>query len=318
LLFWTYILWSIFWGQGLTRVVAYEGAYWRTPITFDHGYVLVWDDPVEDRLAHAGTIALYAPDGHKLYTTSLTGPGGDQAWAVSGAVNSDGTVAAIYYDRSSAQKRGVALIDSSGKISNFIKPDSYFPGHLCFAEDGAIWITGSWPPTVQSQSVTGDFLTVRKYPPGGGPMAAFLPLSDISSVEGAFIRRPFDQLIGGWLVRASKDRVGMIADVQPVKQWVEIDLAGNLAGRWDYGDAGLKNRAFTSAGLVFGQGFNDRGEPELLVLDKSTGKWKWAGVTVHADLLDADGDDLVFRVSNIPTNILVWVRISGLQHSPKQ
>jgi hypothetical protein len=61
----------VFWGQGLTRVVTYEGGSWRTPITFDHGFVLVWDDPVDDSLARAGTIALYAPDGRKLYTTSL-------------------------------------------------------------------------------------------------------------------------------------------------------------------------------------------------------------------------------------------------------
>jgi hypothetical protein len=52
-------------------VVTYEGGSWRTPITFDHGFVLVWDDPVDDSLARAGTIALYAPDGRKLYTTSL-------------------------------------------------------------------------------------------------------------------------------------------------------------------------------------------------------------------------------------------------------
>jgi hypothetical protein len=318
LLFWAYILWSIFWGRGLTRVVTYEGGLWRTPFTFDHGYVLVWDDPVDDTLAHADTIALYARDGHKLYATSLTGPDGE-AWAVSGAIDTDGTVAAVYFDRANAQERGVALIDSSGKIANFIKPDPYYPGHLCFTEDGTIWITGSWTPTVPSQSVTADFLTVRRYSRSGGLMGAFLPLSGISSVEDALIRRPFDQQIGGWLVRASKDHVGMKADVQPVKQWVEIDFAGNLAGRWDYGDVGdLKIRAFTSSGAVYGQRFNDRERPELMVLDKSSGKWKWAGVTVNGELLAADGNDLVFRMDNTAENILVWVRVRGPQPSLEQ
>jgi hypothetical protein len=102
-------------GSPERRWANYDGGPWRTPISFDHGYVLVWDDPVNEALAHAGTIALYAPDGHKLYTTSVTGPGGTQAWVVSGAIDVDGTVAAVYYDRANPQTRGIALIDRNGK-----------------------------------------------------------------------------------------------------------------------------------------------------------------------------------------------------------
>jgi len=139
LLFWLYIFWSVFWGQGLIRVVRYEGGSWRTPITFDRGFVLVWDEPVDDSLVRAGTIAFYAPDGRKLHTTSLKAPGGEQSWVVSGAIDADGAVAAVFNDRAHPQNRGVALIDSSGKVATLIDPGPYFPGHICCPGQGEIY-----------------------------------------------------------------------------------------------------------------------------------------------------------------------------------
>lgn len=185
LTFWAYIIWTAFIGSGLMRVITYEGGTWRTPFSFDHGYVLVWDDPLDDAIAHSQTIALYGPDGHKLYATSLTSASGVQAWAVSGSIDVDGTVAAVYYDRANSQTRGIALLDPKGTVVSFINPTPYFPVHLCFAEDGSIWSNGSW--------TTGS--------------GAFLPLSEVSSLNDASYRRPFDSLIGGWTIRAAKDRI---------------------------------------------------------------------------------------------------------------
>jgi hypothetical protein len=241
--FWAYILWTAFFGSGLMRAVTYEGVPWRTPIAFDHGYVLVWDDPPDNAAAHAGTIALYAPDGHKLYATSLTTPGGVPSAVVSGAIDVDGTVAAVYDDRARPQTRGVALVDRNGKPISFMNPAPYLPGHLCFAEDGSIWTNGSRVTGSHAPPVTEDIMTVRKYSRGGGPSGAFLPLSGISSLYDASNRRPFDQQIGGWRMRAAKDRIGTVVH-EPPDQWLEPDLDGKLLGRWDLGGLDLKVRAF--------------------------------------------------------------------------
>jgi hypothetical protein len=307
--FWAYILCTAFFGSGLMRVVTYEGGRWRTPISFDHGYVLVWNDPLDDAFAHAGTIGLYAPDGHKLYDTPLTGPAGVTVSVVSGAIDVDGTVAAVYDDEAKPRTRGIALIDSNGTAASFFNPAPYLPGHLCFAQDGSIWTNGTWTTGYQTPPVTGDFMTVRKYSRGGGPIGAYLPLSDLSTLYDASYRRPFDQRIGGWRIRTAKDRIGMVAHVLPVEQWLEIDLDGKLLGRWDFSGPDLKVRAFTSSAAVYGQLPRVGDKPALVLLDKATGKWNPTGATPNGVLLAADGEDLVFRMTDSPGNLLVWVRM---------
>ncbi len=316
IMYWAYILWMAFFGSGLIRAVAYEGGVWRTPLSFDHGYVLVWD-ALDNAAAHAGTIGLYAPDGHKLYATSLTNPGGVQAWVVSGAIDVDGTVAAVYYDRANPGTRGIALIDRNGKAGSFISPAPYLPGSICFGEDGSIWTSGSWTTGPQSPP-TEDFMTVRKYSRGGGPIGAFLPLSELSTLYDASYRRPFDQLIGGWRIRAAKDRIGMLAHLLPVEQWLEIDLEGKLLGRWDFSSPDLKIRAFTSSGAVYAQQAGTGAASDLMLLDKATRKWNATGATPNGTLLAADGDDLVFRMNDGPGNLLVWIRMRAQWASPQQ
>lgn len=98
----------------------------------------------------------------------------------------------------------------------------------------------------------------------------------------------------------------MIAHVLPVAQWLELDLEGKLLGRWDIGGLNLKVRGFTSSGSVYGQMTDS---PELMLLDKTTGKWNKTGATPNGVLLAADGEDLVFRMNDAPENLLVWVRM---------
>jgi hypothetical protein len=300
--FLAYLLWNTFFGAGLMRVVNYEGV-WRTPLTFDHGYVLVWDDPMDTMITGAGTLALYAPDGHKLYATSLTMPDGARASAVSGAIDKDGTVALVY--RAATKPRpsyGIVFIDPSGKTGSFIATNPYVPGPVCFAEDGSVWTTG-----LENPRPSNDFMTVRKFSKGDGQAGAFLPFSEVSfGYESTYIPM-FHQMIGGWRVRAAHDRIGAIADGKP-NRWLEFDFEGKALGHWDI-EPHLVLGAFTSSGAIYAQLRGDAGPPALMVLDKSTGDWSKTGGTLDGHLVGADGEDLVLRMQTVSSNLFVWVRM---------
>lgn len=310
--FLVHILCDAFFGSGLIRIATYAGSSWQTPLTFSHGYVLVWDGPADSVTAHSGTIALYAPDGHKLYTTSLITPDGFPAWAVSAAIAANGTVAVVYRAPAKSRTRvGIASIDQSGRVGSFVTTDPYSPGPICFADDGSIWVAG-----VQNPPIAADFMTIRRYSSSGGETAAFLPLTEISSLYEATYRLPFLPVIGGWRMRAAADRLGTIVDSVPYS-WLEIDFAGKVLGRWDVA-TGLAVGAFTSSGAVYAQ-LKDTGRPpQLMVLDKANGNWNKTGATMDGLLLAADGEDLVYKMNTVPGNLLVWVRMRAQWQTPRQ
>ncbi len=302
-LFWAYVLWAVISGTGLTRIVPFDGGTWPT-FTFDHGYVLVWDDP-QGAIIDSGAITLYGPDGHRLYSTALTTPDGVPAIAVAAAIDAHGAVAIVYQDHAKPHSRaGIAMLDEAGKAASFLVTDPFVPGFICFSDDGSIWAAGS-----ASASPTADFLTVRKYSRGGDETGAFLPLSEVSSPEVAVLRPPFSQFTGGWKMHATKDRIGILADAPSIRRWLELDPTGKQLGSWDIEDRDLPVGAFTSNGVLYGQVGGPGHTLDLVFLDKSTGKWIKTGGTIDGILLAADGDDLVFQMRTGPGHLLVWVRM---------
>jgi hypothetical protein len=56
----------------------------------------------------------------------------------------------------------------------------------------------------------------------------------------------------------------------------------------------------------------------LIVFDKVTGEWAKTGGTLDGRLVGADGEDLVFRMNTVPSNLFVWVRMRAQWGSTAQ
>jgi len=296
--FLAYFAWAAFQGSGLSRAVTYGSGRWTTPFTVDHGYVLVWDEPGKPSVPLASTVTLYGPDGRERYALPFVFKDQTHAQAVTGIVSANGEAAFAYWSMTPGhQSHGVALVPEDGKSIHVTATDPYVPGPLCFTEDGALWMGGN-----EGQPITSDFPTVRKL--GGDSVSSvMLPVSRVVPLEEAQRLAPFHQTVGGWRMRAAKDRIGVIVDRPGSQQWLEFDFGGTVLGRWDVPHA-MEIAAYTEGARVFGQ----MRDGAVFELNKDTGEWVKTGCKLEAQLVAADGEELVFRMSR-GRNRLVWMKL---------
>jgi hypothetical protein len=99
-------------------------------------------------------------------------------------------------------------------------------------------------------------------------------------------------------MRATTDRIGARLQVGALKNaWVELDLNGNLIGKWIY--TGTMNdwaspAAFDSKGLLYGIHWMNHKRVGLSVFDKATSTWNPIP-TLPGHLIAADGTRLLYQ-----------------------
>ena len=260
---------------------------------------------------HSGGITLYGRDGKLVYDVTVTTPKGGAAGVMSAAIDTDGAVVAAvgYAGAPHGYGGGLAFVDPAGKQMRFVETDRYMPANICFAPDHTIWSFGWQRDLVRNElQDSEDHFVFRRYSRNGAETGQFVPRSSFPPGLS-----PGSGRGGLWKIRAASDRIGALAfpnsqGRQP--EWIELDLRGNLIGRWKLParlDGGL---AFTASG-----GLYTRLLPEArwAVLERNTAVWKPLDVDVPPGerpglLLGAEGDDLVFAVAS-PGNIrLRWWR----------
>lgn len=236
-------------------------------------------------------LQVYAPDGQPLYVPRPNGtPEGF-------AADTDGTIAVAW---TSEKGGGINLHDSSGALLRTIPTGRYRPTHLTFAGDHSLWVLGWQSVAVDSYFPDrSDYMTVRRFLPNGQPAGAFLPRFLFpKGIE------PGNQ---SWqrsnCITASRDAIGLwvtSGGTGNSMEWVELDLNGNLTGRWRLDRYFYELRvAFTADGHVFMQ-HADLGESgqkvtySLLTLDRSSSTWQPVQSAPAGLLAGADGDDLIF------------------------
>ena len=184
------------------------------------------------------------------------------------------------------------------------------PSHVCVAPDGAIWSFG-WQRSLIKGDMEeeNDYPQVRRFSRDGQQTGAFLPRSQFSPSM-----KPFPAYGGLWMARAAKDRVGSFAHRSQAghrEEWVELDLEGNLIGRWPLPARPGGGFAFTLSGDVYivTPRTADRAR-ELLRLNRDAGAWDVMSEYPAARglLLGAEGDDLVFTAPPTPGFRLQWFR----------
>lgn len=269
------------------REVYYQGDLAPLNIgpTFDKGYLIVYK-------THAG-VTIYSPDGSMLYDATAYVPDASHIGLENAAVDTDGSmVAAIRYRKDKVYFGGIAMFDSAGRQTQLFDTRQYLPTQVCIGPDHSIWTMGYKRPRTAA-SPTDDYSTVRNYSRDGQELGAFLPRSSFAGDLD-----PVGPVIGGWQLRIANGKVGGIFYASSILrpgqqnpstlQWIELDLKGNVLGRWEVSPKRVA--AFAENGSVYAQDQNG-----ISVLDRSSGSWRpVAGM--QGELLGAEGDSLVFKV----------------------
>jgi len=234
-------------------------------------------------------LTVYAPDGQPLYVPRPNGT------AEAFAADTDGSFAVAW---SSDTGGGVNVHDPSGALVRSIPTGRYRPTHLTFAEDHSLWALGWQTAAVNSYMPDrSDYMTVRKFLRNGQPAGAFLPRS--------LFPKGLEPGGESWqrsnCITASHTAIGLwVTSGGGNTEWVELDLDGNLTGRWRLAKFSYDSRvAFTSDGHAFIQHANvDATTHEvtytLLMLDRSSSSWRLVSSSPAGYLVGADGDDLIF------------------------
>jgi hypothetical protein len=200
-------------------------------------------------------ITLYAPEGHIViaFDTQVGKPSAPHIMSL--AVDTDQTIA-VSWRLIKENKAGIDFFDSSGRNLRSIDTGRFLAAHLTYSDDRALWTFGWQRSAERPESYDpSDYMTVRRYSSTGHETGAFLPRSLFPKglVPGA----------ENWQemrIQNSRDRIGLLAysgDASNI-QWVELDLNGNLLGKWPLVRLGPAGVAFTSDDHMYTQKYPKR------------------------------------------------------------
>ncbi len=256
-------------------------------------------------IGHDGgsSVTIFAPDGH-LAMAFAEEAGHPRAIAV----DTDGTVAVAWGDWDPKKGRGIDFRDSSGAVTRTIKTGLYLPHHLAFAEDHSLWSFGCEVDPTSHGIGKQEYQTVRKYQPDGKEAGAYLPRSLFPPGLD-----PGGQGYQWNSITVAHDRVGLWAvsgALGAQTEWVELDLNGNLSGRWRLDQFGQHAKlALTRDGSFFVQVWDDKTSSQrFYTLDRATSEWRAMDTAPDGWLEGADGDALVFRDTGLGPMHLRWYR----------
>lgn len=209
------------------------------------------------------------------------------------AVDTDGTVAASWdYGAGSAVRAGIDLLET-GHLAGSIDTGAYIPAHIAYGEDHNLWTFG-WQARLGNGSSTDqqDYMTIRRFSRDGKQTGAWLPRSSFP--------KGLDPAGGSWQVTritVVKDRIGVLATsggAGSQQEWIELDLQGNLLGRWRLDDSNFARVALTTDGRVYAQQGNGPSNARFFALNRSALAWRPVTPPTSDWFYGADGDKLVF------------------------
>jgi hypothetical protein len=234
---------------------------------------------------------LFSPDGQLALLKDINEGKQLPVSVKSIAVNEYGA-AAISWAQSPFPKgghAGIDLLDRTGKLVNTIDTGNYLANHIAFGEDHSLWTFGWQRSATDLRKPSSDYMTVRKYSRNGNQVGSYLPRSLFpDGLEPASF---------GWQergIQVAHERVGVLACSGMTSQhpeWVELDLNGNLIGRWRVDFS--RTVTLTNDGHVYAQHTNSKAH-ELLLLDRLSSTFEKLDWPVLGTLYGTDVNELVF------------------------
>jgi hypothetical protein len=244
-------------------------------------------------------LTLFAPDGHEIFSLPFEGHGNGKVAVESIAVDSDGTLAVAWQDRPNA---GIDIRNLSGKLVRSIDTGLYVPAHLSFGQDHSLWALG-WQRDASDPATSDgrDYPIVRKYSIDGKEIRAYLSKSLFAEgLPPGMAERQARR------ITVTANRVGLevvSGNVGNQREWVEMDLNGNVQGRWKLDPWNkFPGVAFTSNNQAYVHRYNRKTNAmEMYKLNRATSTWDHVNGP-DMELYGADGDQLVF--ARWPDNLM--------------
>ena len=235
-------------------------------------------------------LTLFAADGHELFSLPIQGRGNGNIRIMSVAIDSDGTLAASWVDPPDA---GIDIRDLSGTLLRSFNTGRFAPAHLSFGQDHSLWALGWQYDEANFSEDKQDYRILRKYSIDGKETGGYLPRSLFAAGVP-----PGNE---GWQTRritVTADRVGVeviSGKVGNQREWVELDLNGNVLGRWKLDPSNqFPGVAFTSVDQAYVHRYNrDTKSNQTFRLNRTTSSWDLMNAP-DEPLYGADGDKLVF------------------------
>jgi hypothetical protein len=209
------------WAQsGPVREVSSPALIAHAPIpAFYNGYLYTLGPDGEHT-----SMTLFASDGHVVATLASSNT---NASVRSIAIDSDGTLAVAW---AALTSRGIDIRDPYGTLLRTIDTGRYQAEHLSFGGEHSLWAMGWEHDAVDSAMPAADYAILRKYSIEGKQTGEYLKRS--------LFKPGLEPGIGDWQQRritVTDHRVGVevfSGTSGTQKEWVELDLNGNVTGRW--------------------------------------------------------------------------------------
>ncbi|SPE37519.1 exported hypothetical protein [Candidatus Sulfopaludibacter sp. SbA3] len=245
-------------------------------------------------------LRIYTADGHPQ--PHISTPNG-RVEAI--AADTDGTLALAWTSETTG---GIDLHDPSGALVKTVQTGRYRPTHLSFAEDHSLWCLG-WQVDASNAHMPdkADYMIIRRILADGQLAGAYLARS--------LFPRGLEPGAESWQqsnrITVSHNGVGLwvYSGMYGAKtEWVELDLNGNLTGRWRLDQFVNDLRvAFTSDGHVFVYHRDlDGRNPGVHTLDRASSTWQMVQSAPTGYLVSADGEALIFADFGLGPIHLRW------------
>lgn len=261
-------------------------------------------------IAPPHVVTLFAPDGHEVGSYPIIGQENVRIKSI--AVDADGTIAVAWAD---GTRGAIDLRDSYGNVRGTIDTRRFVAAHIAFGADHSLWALGWQRDAAKpNQSDAGDYAIVRRFSLDGTALGTFLP----RSLFAPGLPPGMDE----WQhqrITVTVDRVGVevvSGKVGSQREWVELDLNGNILGRFKLDPAQHFHHgvAFTADDQAYVHRYDEQVKAERVYrLNHASCEWEPVNSPNGMMLYGADGTNLVF--ANWPDRImhLAWYTPSEVQ-----
>jgi hypothetical protein len=173
----------------------------------------------------------YDRSGRKLFEVSLALDGAGEVFLNSMAASGDGRFAfcGTAVSGSGARAGFIAFLDQAGRIVKINRPERFFPKHLCFTGDGALWSAGS-AGNVDGRGEV-DHAVLRGYSTDGKLKFALLPRSSFAPVSADLALNPHPAVDANTVSQLATNNRTVVFLTAGFREIIGISLDGQLRFR---------------------------------------------------------------------------------------
>jgi hypothetical protein len=249
-------------------------------------------------------VRLFSPDGHFATSFDVEDRAGEPAYVDCIAIDSDGTIAAGWGTRGT--KNGIEFHDVSGPLIRVINTGLFVTANVAFAADHSLWVFGSQRDAERPQYPAKDYLMLRHYSSDGKEIGSYLPRSLFPPGLNPGSAQSQERRIF-----VTADFIGVVAfsgNVGSQQEWVEVDLNGNIRGRWRLDGLQFPSVGLTSDGGVYARQRDPKTRQDNIVvrLNHATSTWQVMPIPAEGVFYGANGDQLVFASWRTGAMVLRW------------